>query len=341
LIGRAVPAVLALLCLAVPAAAPAARAAGRQDGAVTAEIDPLRFGRGPAERQDRPRPIDVNPKRFGVQPADRAYGAFQRGYYLTALKIALPLAEDGNPAAQTLAAEIYARGLGVPRDEKKAAKWYAAAAEQGVPEALFQYALMLIDGRLVEKDEQAAFLMMKDAADAGNRLAQFNYAQMVTAQHPGPAGIEEAVGYYRRAAEAGLADAQYAMSQIAATGYGSNAPDDADARHWLLLAAKQNFDTAQLDLGTWLINGRGGPRDLERGFAWLKRAAEGGNVAAQNRLAKLYRGGIGTEADPIEAAAWYILARRAGLSDPELNIFLAGLTDEQQRHAIERANRLR
>ena len=40
-------------------------------------------------------------------------------------------------------------------------------------------------------------------------------------------------------------------------------------------------------------------------------------------------GGIGTEPDPIAAAAWYILARRAGLVDPEMDDFLDGLTDEQ------------
>ena len=67
------------------------------------------------------------------------------------------------------------------------------------------------------------------------------------------------------------------------------------------------------------------------GFAWLKRAAEGGNVAAQNRLAKLYMQGIGTEPDAIFAAAWYILAHRAGLADPMMDDFMNGLTDDEVR----------
>ena len=131
------------------------------------------------------------------------------------------------------------------------------------------------------------------------------------------------------------------MAQIVANGVGGRSPDDKAARNWLLLAARQNYDTAQLDLGTWLIEGRGGARDLEAGFGWMKRAAETGNVAAQNRLAKLYMGGVGVEPDPILAAAWYFLARRAGLSDPEMDDFLRGLTDEEQKGALERANRLR
>ena len=47
------------------------------------------------------------------------------------------------------------------------------------------------------------------------------------------------------------------------------------------------------------------------------------------------------EGNSIEAAAWYVLARRAGLDDREMNVFMDGLTTEQQKTAIERANRLR
>ena len=70
------------------------------------------------------------------------------------LQSRLAAAKNGDPAAQTLVAEILSRGLGVPRNAAAAAKWYALAAEQGVPEAQFQYALMLLDGRFVKKDEK-------------------------------------------------------------------------------------------------------------------------------------------------------------------------------------------
>ena len=291
--------------------------------------------------QGKPLAQNVDPERFGAPPTDAAYGAFQRGLYMTALNLALPRAEAGDPAAQTLAAEILSRGLGTRKNEAEAAKWYQRAAEQGVPEAQFQYALLLLDGRFVTKDAQGAYALMESAAEAGNRLAQFNFAQILIDREPGPTGMAKAVSYYERAAQAGLADAQYAMAQIYANGAGGKKLDEVEARRWLVLAALQKFDTAQVDLGTWLIGGRGGPRNLKEGFGWIKRAADGGNVAAQNRLAKLYRGGIGTEPNAIDAAAWYFLARRAGLIDPEMNDFLNGLTDEEQKQALERANRLR
>lgn len=283
----------------------------------------------------------VDPKRFGAKVADEAYGAFQRGLYKTAYNLAIPRAEQGDAAAQTLVAEILTRGLGVATNSEEAAKWYAKAAEQGVPEAQFQYALMQADGRFVAKNADAALQLMKVSADAGNTLAQFNLAQMYVERDRGPEGFAKALPYYERAAATGLPDAQYAMAQIFASGIAGKKRDPAEARRYLTLAAKQGFDTAQLDLGTWLVEGRGGPRDGKAGFVWLKQAAEGGNVAAMNRLAKLYMNGIGTDPNSIDAAAWYFLARRAGLSDFEMTDFLAGLTTEETKQALERANRLR
>ena len=282
----------------------------------------------------------VNPDRFGAKQPDAAYGAFQRGLYKTAYNLAMERAKNGDPAAETLVAEILSRGLGVPLNPAEAAKWYALAAEQGVPEAQFQYALMLLDGRYVKKDEKGAFALMQASAEAGNRLAQFNFAQLLVQQDPGDAGLAKAAVYYERAAATGLADAQYAMAQLYANGAGGKPHDDAQARMLLAQAARQNYDTAQIDLATWMIEGRGGGRDLKSGFAWMKRAAQGGNVAAQNRLAKLYMGGIGTDPDLILAGAWYIVARRAGLIDPRMDDFLQGLDDDQTKQALQKANRL-
>lgn len=278
----------------------------------------------------------VDPQRFAKLP-DEAFGAYQRGYYLTALQLALPRAENGDPAAQTLAAEIYANGLGVRRNPQEALKWYQKAAENGVPDAQMQYALMLLDGELVNPDRDKAFILMRSAAEAGKPLAQFNLAQMLSDS----GRLEEAVEWYEKAAQAKLADAQYAMAQIHAEGVGGKQQDMEEARRWLGLAARSNFDTAQLDLGTWMVEGRGGEVDYAEGFAWLKRAADSGNVAAWNRVAKLYLAGVGVDPDPILAAAWYMRARKAGLEDESMESFLEGLTQEQLQDAEERLESLR
>ncbi len=108
---------------------------------------------GDLPKQDTPSPVvlpgetSVDPQRFGARPPDAGYGAFQRGLYITAYNLAVTRAQNGDPAAQTLVAEILSRGLGMARNEAEAAKWYQRASEQGIPEAQFQYALMLLDGR--------------------------------------------------------------------------------------------------------------------------------------------------------------------------------------------------
>lgn len=121
----------------------------------------------------------IDPSRFGDKPADEAFGAFQRGLYLTAFNLAKPQAEKGDPASQTLIAEIYARGLGIPANQKLAAEWYEKAANNGVVEAQFRYAALLLQGTYAVKDPVKAEELMKKAAEGGNAMAQFNYGQML------------------------------------------------------------------------------------------------------------------------------------------------------------------
>lgn len=290
----------------------------------------------PSESQEQP-----VPSRFGEQPADEAFGAFQRGLYITAKNLAEPRAEKGDAAAQTLLAEIYSRGLGVGRDVEQAAYWYERAADQGVPEAQFQYALYLLD-RAPDDNEMKvlATSLMRQAADSGNAQAQFNYAQIILSERPGSAGQTQALGYFKAAAERNIADAQYALAQYYLSGTGNVDIDLTQARAWMAKAASLNFTTAQLELGNMMLSGAGGERNLEQGFAWIMRAARSGNVPAQSTLAKLYWGGIGVEPDSVEAAAWLVLARRAGSKDRVLDDFWEGLSIETQQAAIARANRL-
>ncbi|MCV3767461.1 tetratricopeptide repeat protein [Rhizobium sp. TRM95796] len=283
---------------------------------------------------------DLPPEKPFQGKVDDAYGAYQRGYYLEAMDLALPRAQKGESAAQTLVAELLNNGLGVRRNPKDAVFWYEQAARAGDANAQFKYALMLMDGGLVARDKKKADDMMWQAARGGNPQAQFNVAQILVAAKPGPDGLTEALPWYEKAAAKGVPDAEYAVAQIYA-----NLPVDAEkkaaARGWLLKAAKSGFDTALFDLAVWNINGVAGPRDYETGFQWMKRAANRGHVLAQNKLAHLYVYAIGTRPDPVEAAKWYVLSRRAGFADLDLEDFFLGIEDEQQKEAIHRANQFR
>ena len=53
---------------------------------------------------------------------DLAFGAFQRGLYLTAFQIAMSRAQRGDAASSTLVGRLYAEGLGVKPAELVAAR---------------------------------------------------------------------------------------------------------------------------------------------------------------------------------------------------------------------------
>jgi TPR repeat protein len=68
--------------------------------------------------------------------------AFNRQDYLLAAQNFFPLAEQGDPAAQTYLGFMFETGRGVPRNYTEAAMWYRRAAEQG--DSLAQYSLGLL-----------------------------------------------------------------------------------------------------------------------------------------------------------------------------------------------------
>ncbi|MEM1376115.1 MAG: tetratricopeptide repeat protein [Pseudomonadota bacterium] len=281
-----------------------------------------------------------SPSRFGAPEVDAAYGAFQRGLYITARNLALPRAEAGDGAAMTLLAEIYARGLGVPIDREKSRDYYEQAAAQGVTEAEFRLGVLKLRDVNDRDDQQTAADLLRRAADKGHPAAQFNYGQLVRTLRPGVGGAREAVRYFKLAAEAGVADAQYLLGRSYLDGTLQFEPDMMEARVWFEKAARQNFTDAQVEYGIMLVDGLGGPKDVARGFGWTLQAARAGSAQGQLTVSQLYRAGIGVEPNNIEAAAWYVLARRADLRVPVMEDFWLGLSDEQQREAIARANAL-
>lgn len=98
---------------------------------------------------------------------DLAYGAFQRGYYLSAFGLAIPRAEAGDKAAQTLVGLIFEGGYGVPRDPVQAVSWYGFAADGGDPKAQFALGSMYLEGRGVPSDRAKAADYFEKAAANG------------------------------------------------------------------------------------------------------------------------------------------------------------------------------
>jgi TPR repeat protein len=82
----------------------------------------------------------------------------------------------------------------------------------------------------------------------------------------------EALKWYRRAAEQGKANAQYALSIIYAHGRGVE-QDYAEAVAWCRKAAEQGDPGAQFNLGMMYRVGQGVPQDYMQAHMWLNLAA--------------------------------------------------------------------
>jgi hypothetical protein len=78
----------------------------------------------------------------GAASFRQGVSAFSRQEYLLASQNFFPLAEQGDPAAQTYLGFMFETGRGVPKNYTEAAMWYRRAAEQG--DSLAQYSLGLL-----------------------------------------------------------------------------------------------------------------------------------------------------------------------------------------------------
>jgi localization factor PodJL len=151
---------------------------------------------------------------------------------------------------------------------------------------------------------------LEQAAQAGNLVAQYELAlQRIAAGR-----TADGVTMMRRAADRGLAMAQYRMAKIYERGEGVTA-DLNVARQWTERAAAGGNRRAMHDLGVYFARGEGAPLDEAAAFRWFRQAAELGVADSQYNLGVLYQQGRGVNAAPSEALFWFLVAARQGDQD--------------------------
>lgn len=127
--------------------------------------------------------------------------------------------------------------------------------------------------------------------------------------------LNDAVRWYRKAAEQGKADAEFKMGYFYTVGGGGLAKDLAEAARWYEKAAAQNQSGAQYNLAVCYENGLGVERDEVRALRLYMAAAEKGDTYAQKAVGVIHHKARGVKADPVEAYAWYLLAASQSNSD--------------------------
>lgn len=221
---------------------------------------------------------------------------------------------------------------------------------------------------------QEAFTLMTNEANGGNKNAMLTLGTMYERGIGTPRNFDNALDWYQKAAQAGLAEGYYNSGVCYEIGMGTrgdvkrafeNFEKSAELglsqglyklaslyftgtgteknEQWgvelLTRAAAANHSGAANDLGVISFEGTyGQPKDLNKAFENFTKAAGMGNAEAMKNLAVFYRDGLGRPADPAQELKWYALARLAGYPAPPLNAAIEkvkGLMTPEQVNQVE------
>ena len=152
---------------------------------------------------------------------DLAYGAFQRGHFLTAFNEATKRAQQNDPAAMTLLGELYAQGLGVGRDDTKAAQWYKLAAAKGDRDAMFALAMFSFQGRATTKNRKRRRDCSRPPPSSVTRCAAYDLGLLYLQGQQFPQDFKRAAELFKHwPPNGGNAEAQYALATLYKEGRG-------------------------------------------------------------------------------------------------------------------------
>ena len=167
--------------------------------------------------------------------------------------------DQGDARRWTLLGELYADGLGVPRDDGKAAEWYKLAAERGDREAMFALAVFRMTGRggpaIARKPPSCSPPPPSSDMWRPPTISACSISKASCSRR-----ISRAAELFRAAADAGNPEAQYALATLYKEGRGVT-KDVAEAARLAAAATTDNID-AMVEYGIALFNGTGVTKDV-------------------------------------------------------------------------------
>ena len=134
---------------------------------------------------------------------------------------------------------------------------------------------------------------------------------------------DNALKWYRLAADRGDANALFALGSSALHGRGGMAKDPAIAAGFLRKAADKGQSNAMYNLALLYLSGQGVEADQQAAGSLMKRAAEAGLSEAQHALALMYREGNGVVRSLEQFAYWLQQAARQDLPEAEVEYAIA------------------
>ena len=225
-------------------------------------------------------------------------------------------AKAGDTAAQLLAADIYAgRYLTVARDDAKMVDFLWQAATNNEPEALAKIGFCYEEGIGLPRDQTLAIKWYTKGADLGSPEAMVNLGSCYSQGKGGLARDDKvAVKWYERGAEQNYPLAWHNLGIAYLTGRGVK-EDPVKAAEYFEKAAKANLPSAQYHLSVMYERGMGVPENPELAYFWCHKAALQGDTDAYVDLGYYYLTGNGVKSDMTESKKWF--TRAAERQHPE------------------------
>lgn len=194
-------------------------------------------------------------------------------------------------------------------------QWYVRAADAGDAVSMGKAAEFYRsgDGGLAQ-DMDAARRWGVRADHAGDAWGRYILG-LISEDPNGDVVRDEAEAYrlFRLAAEAGVGPARGKVGEYLYQGWADLRQDDAEALAWLEPAARDGDANAEYYLALFYVDGLGGvTRDAVRAADLMLTAAQAGDVRAMYRAGQNYEIGQGVPRDIIEARHWYRLAADGG-----------------------------
>lgn len=145
-----------------------------------------------------------------------------------------------------------------------------------------------------------------------NKLASHQVTQSISVASEKPKDVAQVAP--PEVTEQEIADTLSNAEQAYDTG------DYAEAEKLYRRAAEHGVANAQYNLGAIYDNGEIVPQDRKEAAKWWKLAAEQGNAAAQESLGRMYYRGQGVHQDHKEAAKWWKLAAEQGIAGAQFGL---------------------
>jgi TPR repeat protein len=193
------------------------------------------------------------------------------------------------------------------------------AAETGDTEAQVALATVYLKGEETPRDPSRAEALLRQAVQNGHAGAALQLGHRYSGKYgagPEVVNFKEATVWYTKAAEAGDAEAQYALGMLHLNG-NVEAADSAVAISWIERAANNDHTASLFQLGVMYGTGTAVRRDAQRALGWYELAAQLGHPLAQYNLAAMLAKGEGCEPDRGQAQSWLRKAAEQGLPAAE------------------------